>query len=194
MTGTEKTIKNNTPAEAGSPPKQKEPSWLFAVVIITIVAVFGSPVDVECRRFKTGGPVNCTKQTRLLGMIPMPEESVTNVRGAHVASVPGDEYCDPCYRVELETANGDVPLNSAYTSGNRSMSAVAGEINTFSTSKAPGTLELTEPGLLSFENLFCAAAWLLIAIGGSYLWREISRDSAQQVRRNSLEGGHDVTQ
>ena len=137
--------------------------WLFFVAIFVFVMMLGSPMTMKCSRAEGRGPVNCAKQMRLLWVIPLTEEIVYGVQGARLTSIPGDEYCDPCYRVEFETSQGLVPLNSTYTSGSSEKSRMVDKLNSFVHGREPGTLNLTEPGLLSFENFFCFVAWFLIA-------------------------------
>ena len=165
----EKSVTVRTPTRASS----VDLSWLAVVAVLALVAILGSPVSLECGRAVRQGSVHCTKQTRLLWIIRLSPESVAEVRGAHLASVPGDEYCDPCYRVELETAQGIVPLNATYTSGNSEMGKIVNKVNDFVRSGTPGTLAVTEPGLLSFDNLYCFVGWLILATIGSYIWEKI---------------------
>ena len=136
---------------------------LLIVAIFVFVMLLGSPMTLKCSRAERRGPVNCTKQMRLLWVIPLTEEIVYGVQGARLTSIPGDEYCDPCYRVEFETSQGSVPLNSTYTSGSSEKSRMVDKLNSFVHGREPGTLNLTEPGLLNFENLFCFVGWFLIA-------------------------------
>ena len=169
MEGIEKSVTVRTPTKDSS----VDLSWLAVVAILALLAIVGSPVSLECERAVTHGPVHCTKQTRLLWVIRLSPEQVSEVRGAHLASVPGDEYCDPCYRVELETAQGIVPLKAMYTSGNSDMSIVVDKVNDFVHSGSPGKLAVTEPSLLSFENLYCFVGWLILVTAGSYIWEKI---------------------
>lgn len=69
-------------------------------------------VKLTCTRFEAREPVNCIKQTTLFGVIPFGAEEIYGVEGATLV------HCDSCegggYRVELLTAQGNVPLNSVY--------------------------------------------------------------------------------
>lgn len=170
MAKIEKTLTVHTPTKESSLSKENPLSWLFFVAILAFVLILGAPVSLECERAETRGPVNCTKQTRLLWLFPLLEEKVYNVLGVHLTSVPGDEYCDPCYRVELETGQGIVPLKATYTNGSSDMSMVVDKVNDFVHSGKPGNLNVTEPGLLSLGNLYGFVGWILIAVIGSYLW------------------------
>jgi hypothetical protein len=169
----EENITNHTPASESSLSKQKDCQWLFFVAILAFLGVLGAPMDLECRRVEPRGPVNCVKQTQVLWIIPLPEQRIEDVRGAHLDVIPGDEYCDPCYRVELLTVQGVVPLSFAYTSGSHDKSIVVDKVNDFVRNGTLETLTVAEPGLLSFENVACFLAWFLVVTGGSYLWRKI---------------------
>lgn len=169
MTGFEKAIADHAPAKKKSPREETNTTWLWVVVIITVVAIFGSPVLLKCERFASGGAVSCTKQMRVLWIIPLPETRVPNVQGARLTSIPGDEYCDPCYRVELETAQGIVPLKDTYTNGSSYMGTVVEDVNRFVRTEEPGILDVTEPGLLNVQNLFCFVGWAFAA----YIWQKI---------------------
>lgn len=165
--------KNNTghgPAQQNSRSNEDHLGWMFFAVILVAVFVFvGAAVTVECERTRAHGAVNCTKQTRLLWIFSLPKDKVYNVVGARLASIPGDEYCDPCYRVEFEMPQGIVPLKAAYTNGSSGMSTVVEKVNDFVRGETPATLVVTDPGLLSVENLFWVALWG----AGSYLWGKI---------------------
>ena len=169
MTGFEKAIRDDAPASKSDRSEKKDQPWLLAVVIILAVAIFGSPVVLRCERSAIGGTVSCTKQMRLLWIIPLPEKVVHGVQGARLSSIPGDEYCDPCYRVELDTAQGIVPLKDVYTNGSSYMDMVVAKVNDFVQTEKPGILDVTEPGLLNLENLFCFVGWFFAA----YVWEQI---------------------
>lgn len=175
MTGFEKAITDHAPAKKESSLEETTTTWLWAVVIITFVAILGSPVVLKCERFAVGGAVICTKQTRLFWIIPLPETTVPGVQGARLTSIPGDEYCDPCYRVELETAQGIVPLKDAYINGSSYMDTVVEKVNHFVRTDEPGILEVTEPGLLNVQNLFCFVGWFFVA----YIWEKIKPTSGR---------------
>jgi hypothetical protein len=180
----EKTIVAPIQAKWHSISAQKDRSWLLPVAILTMVILIGSPVHLSCACADAHGPVNCTKETRLLWFIPLPEEMVVDVRGAHLASIPGDEYCDPCYRVELETGGGIVPVKSAYTNGSSGMQLVVEKVNTFAHSAAPGTLQINEPGLLSLDTLLNIVFWFILVNVAGFTWGKIKSAFGRVIDRS----------
>lgn len=167
------------PSSPTSPSKETPVStrkWagylLFAAALVTFFGILGAPMELTCRRAQVGGPMYCVQQTQLLWFIRLPERRIDDVRGARVGESSG--YDDgPTYRVELLTANGWVPLTNGYTSGRYAKDEVARKVNVFANSTAPGTLAMTEPGLLSAENVACLLIWIPFAVVGNYLWGKI---------------------
>lgn len=149
-------------------------SLLSLVALFAILGLMSPPVDLECKRAERGGPVNCTKWTRLLWIIPFSEQRINNVRSARV-SESIDYEGDSAYRVELLTAGSMVPLRSVYISGTSAQEGVADQINDFVGSAVPGMLAMTEPGLLSLDNLFYGLIFFIIAEFGGLLWSTMSR-------------------
>lgn len=141
----------------------------WTLIVVVFLGVFGAPVVLACSRTAPRGPVNCVKQTRLLGAIPLPQERIDDVRSARV-SASRDSEGDAVYWVELLTPNGAVPL-TIHTSGGHAKDKVAGEINAFVSSGALETLTVTEPGLFSVENVVCMLIWLPFAALLSFIWQ-----------------------
>lgn len=167
---------------------------LFAAFLLAFFGILGAPMELTCKRVEPGGPVDCVRQTRLLWVIPLPAQFFDNVRGARVGESSGYED-GATYRVELLTANGWVPLTNGYTSGRFAKDEVADKVNALAYSVAPGTFTVTEPGLLSLENITCLLIWLPFALIGSYLWGIIKSafggaggDAAENTAEQPAEG------
>ncbi len=173
---------NSTPESSSLAPPPKETPvstrkkisgyLLFAAILLAFFGILGAPMELACRRVALRGPVDCVRQTHLLWIIPLPGQRIADVRGAQVGESSGYEG-GPTYRVELLTANGSVPLTNGYTSGRYAKDEVAGRVNALARGAAPGALAVTEPGLLSLENVACLLVWLPFAIIGNYLWGKI---------------------
>ena len=177
MAKDEKTMAVHPFAQAGSFLKQNALFGLLSVVIFSLLAVFGSPVALNCDRVQRRGLVNCVRQTLLLGMIPLAEQRIDDVRGALVSET-GDYEGDVGYRLELISAAGPVPLRSIYISsfsGKATKEELASQINRFVQSAAPGSLTLTEPGMMSLDSILC----LMIGFLGSFIWEQISSKSGR---------------
>lgn len=144
------------------------------VVFLAIAGLLATPVTLRCTRLEQGGPVNCVKQASIWGIIPLRKEGIDDVRGALV-SESVDYEGDTGYRVELLTAAGTVPLRNIYISdfsGKAVKDEFSSQINRFVRSRQPGTLAVTEPGLLSLDNVYCFLIWLLLTTAG-YVWKEV---------------------
>jgi hypothetical protein len=144
---------------------------VYTIVAATLSGVLDAPVDLTCSRAAPRGSVNCAKQTRLLWAISLPQQRIDDVRGARVSISSDDEGVG--YRVELLAAHGTVPLTFVYSSGRSTKDKVADEINAFVRRTAPGTLTVTEPGLLSVENVVWMLIWLPFAALGHFVWQGI---------------------
>jgi hypothetical protein len=153
-------------------------SGLARIVIIVSVAVIvigivGQTPMLTCTRDEVDKSVNCIKQTRLLWLIPLGEEAIQGVQGAIVAD------CDSCegggYRVELLTAQGNIPFNAVYDgtpSGFQSTSDQAHRINDF----VHGTMNsrevvITDPGFFTPLNIGVAMVFSF----GYAAWRWLRR-------------------
>lgn len=155
------------------------PGYLLIVVgalgIGALILAMGSPTNLECSRSVRGGPVDCTKQARLFGVISLGEQGMPGLRGAHVHEEHFEDYDGGgggySYRVELYTSEGMVPLRKTYTSDREPKDELAANVNEFIATDAPGTLRLVEPGLFSAGNLimallglFCTGIWYVLAL------------------------------
>lgn len=143
--------------------QRRNPAWLIiGAFLIFFLAIGGQSVRLTCKRTRQAGSVNCLKEIHFLWVIPMRTTKVSDVRGAQVGESYGEESGDT-YRVELLTGHGMVPLTKDYTSGPTTKRDLAEKINAFVQSTTEGSLEVTEPGLLSLENIICVVIWLPIA-------------------------------
>lgn len=153
---------------------EKKGSWpLIALFLVLFLGIGGQSAELTCERIELGGPVTCSNQTKLLWIIPLGTNEIDDVRGASLADTYDAEYCNPCYRVELLTDQGSVPLTTVYTSGYSSKQDAADRINTFVGGVSEGPVVVTEPGLLSAENLLCFLVWVPIALALGHLWKAI---------------------
>ena len=100
---------------------------LFLAMGCVFLLVFGRSTILDCARVEARF-VTCTKQTVLLGIVPMQLENIEGVQRAWV-----EENCDESctYRVVLETERRTVPLTAYYTSAKQAKYAVADQINDF---------------------------------------------------------------
>lgn len=161
------------------PTKESKSRWgpviaaVFILIFVVGLGTIGAPVDLTCTRLEWQGPMNCARQTRLFWVIPSAEEHIRDVKGARLVESSGGED-GPTYRVELIiTYGGTAPLTSGYTSGSSTKQDVVDKINKFVNVPSPGTLEVTEPGIISLENMGCWLIWLVVYAVGSYVWRGI---------------------
>ncbi len=149
------------------------PKWLLIGLFILIFLVIGGQsAKLTCKHTRQAGTVNCIKVKRLLWITPLGTSEILDVRGAQIASTYADETGET-YRVELITGKGIVPINSVYTSGYSTKSEVADQINGYIQHPTEDPLTVTEPGLMSLENVICAAIWLPIAWAMSAVWGKI---------------------
>ncbi len=160
--------------------KNKTPGKQNTVIGIIIIAVFalvfllvgGQSSRLSCKHARGTGLTNCIRQKKLLWIFPMGTNAIDGVSGAQLAESSTAEG-DAVYRVELITSRGIVPLSSVYTSGYSSKQDVVDQVNAFVQNTALSTLEVTEPGMLSAENLLCLLIWVPISyvmskVGGAF--------------------------
>lgn len=146
--------------------KDKAPGKQNAVIGVVIIVAFvlfflllgGQSSRLTCKQARVSGLANCLQQKKLLWVFPMGTYAIDGVSGAQLADSETAEG-DPVYRVELITSRGIVPLSSMYTSGYSSKRDVVDQVNAFVQNTDSSALELTEPGLLSMENLICVLIW-----------------------------------
>lgn len=119
---------------------------IFAGMGAVAMIVFGQVSVLRCT-YPEPSHLACVKEVKWLGLVPVGEEIISDVRGAWV-----DESCDSdgcTYRVELSTGQGDLPLTAYYSSGERSKSEAAAEINAYVAEGEGEALEIREgSGLL----------------------------------------------
>lgn len=156
---------------------QHNPIWLLIGISVVIFLAFaGQSAKLTCKHTQQAGSVNCVKESSLFWVIPLRTTKVSDVRGAQVGESYDDETGDT-YRVELLTGHGMVPLNTVYTSGPSTKRDIAGKISAFVQSTTAGSLEVTDPGLLSLENLICTAIWLPLGWGITTILRSFKSGS-----------------
>jgi hypothetical protein len=124
---------------------KKIKSMLFGFLIAGIgwlvIVIFGQVSTLQCAHTETS-QVACIKQVTLLGLMPIREEMVRDVRGAWVAESCDDDGCT--YRVVLNTGEGDVPLTVYYSSGWRSKQETVTQINEYISRRGDEPLEIRE--------------------------------------------------
>jgi len=151
----------------------KNNSVIGTIVIAAFVVFFlglgGQSSRLTCKHARGSSLTNCVNQVKLLWVIPLGTHTINSVIGAELIYSEGYEGA-ATYRVELRTAQGNVPLTSMYTSGDYTKRDVVDQINAYVQTTNPKPLELTEPGMLSGENFFCTLIWLPIAWGLSKAW------------------------
>lgn len=127
--------------------------------------IFGQQTTLNCTRVEST-QIECSKQSKWVGLVPLGEESIQNLEGARV-----DENCDEdgcTYRVELNTADGIVPLTSFYSSGSKSKQKTADRINAFVRNSSESSLAVEGgAGLLGilFPLIFVLAGPLIVVSG-----------------------------
>ncbi|UCC61768.1 MAG: hypothetical protein JSV36_13315 [Anaerolineae bacterium] len=110
--------------------------------------IFGQAATLTCTRVEPS-QIECVRQSKWLGWLPVSAVSLQHVEGAEVAQSCDDEGCS--YRVELTTAEGIVPLTSYYSSGSRSKKEAADRINAFLRNSEGSSLTVkSDAGLLAF--------------------------------------------
>ncbi len=147
---------------------------LVAVLIFGLLFIFGQTAKLTCTR-GAGASVNCVKQTILFGVIPLDEAEIHGVQGATLAR------CDSCeeggHRVELLTAQGNIPLNSVYTSNIWPLSTMqdtANRINDFvRDTGSTNELALTDAGILTIGNCLLSLPFIL----GPFAWKRLRSGS-----------------
>lgn len=113
--------------------------FVFAGMGTVAMIVFGQVSDLHCA-YPEPSQLECIKEIKWLGLVPLGEENIDDVQRAWV-----DESCDSdgcTYRVVLTTGQGDLPLTSYYSSGERSKAETAAEINAFVAQGEGETLEI----------------------------------------------------
>jgi len=162
----------------------RHPGWLlYGMVVLFLLVIVGPSAKLVCERTRSDSTVNCIREKRLFWVIPMGTSSIRDVQGAEITGTDSDY--GPVYRVELLTAQGNIPINSVYTSGYSSKEHAADKINSFVELTDKNELVVTEPGLLSFENL----VWLAIGLMAWLFWKWIKSGSDGTMNKsiNSVE-------
>jgi len=145
------------------PKKGSHTGVIVVMLFVAILLIFGGESsNLTCRHSRQPATVSCVKQSVLLWVLPLSTKIIENVSGAQLSESSG--YDDGAvYRVELLTSQGIFPLTAMYTSGFSTKSDVVDQVNAYVKSTRQGNLVVSEPGLLSLENLFCMIIWLPIA-------------------------------
>jgi hypothetical protein len=111
--------------------------FIFSACGCLFSFIFGQDTTLTCQRVETT-QVECLKESKWLGQVSMSEASIQGLEGAWVAESCDEDGCT--YRVEMDTADGRVPLTSYYSSGARSKHETADRINAFLRNPAEGSL------------------------------------------------------
>lgn len=148
------------------PPIWGSASWVFMAVVLAL-SVLTSATSLTCERATAGAPANCVKRAHLLWAIPLPGQSLEDVRSAQLSTWDGvDDEGDRTvtFRIVLSTANGSVPLTYAsYNIGWDSKSELVGQLNTFLTSDSRGSVSVSDSGWPTVEDL-AVGAGLIVAL------------------------------
>ena len=144
---------------------------LIAIVAIIFIFALGQTAKLTCTRSEPREPVHCSKQTNLFAVIPLGEEEIRGVQGATLA------HCETCEdggtRVELITANGNVPFTFAYFSGLGVLEPrreAANQINALvQVTERTDELVITDNGIFTVEYVIIALIWML----GSFAWNRL---------------------
>lgn len=137
----------------------------FVLVFAVIAAAFWEPLTLKCER---GG--EC--RLRRYGLLFSGEERFpeADLRGASVESHESED--STVYRVVLETARGQVPVTSAYTTGTAGKTPMAQAVNDFVQVRNTPALTLTD-----FNPLLLLIAVALLGLGA---WM-VARGSVRHV-------------
>jgi hypothetical protein len=132
--------------------------------------IFGQQTTLTCTRLEPI-QIECVKQSKWAGLLPLGEESIRHLQGAGVAQSCDEDGCT--YRVELDTTEGTVPLTAFYSSGSKSKQETADRIDAFVQNSRERSLTVkSDAGLLGFL-LPCVFIFAGPLIAFSGLWRAI---------------------
>jgi hypothetical protein len=89
---------------------------------------FGQQTTLNCLWLEPM-QIECNMKKNWLGLVPLSEETIRGLEGAMVGKSCDEDGCT--YRVELNTADGVVPLTAFYSSGYKSKQEMADRIAAF---------------------------------------------------------------
>jgi hypothetical protein len=150
--------------------------WVFVGLLVVtgilfILFTWGQGAKLICTRSRAGAPVNCIKQPILFGAVQWGEEEILGVQGATLGR------CESCEeggsRVELLTAQGNIPLNPVYTTNIwpfSTMQDTANRINDFVRDTHTNELAITDAGMLTIRNCLLSLPFIL----GPFAWNRLS--------------------
>ena len=143
-------------------------SMIFVGVGLLFTFLLGKVYTLECSRQLA--LAQCNLHTSWLGLVDLSDRPLRRIYSARV-----EQSCDEdcTYRVSIETDQGSVPLDSAYTSDQSGKILKVDAINTYLADSTQPTLEVQDGGgfWLVFPLIFVAIGlWLGLApILGQYL-------------------------
>lgn len=159
---------SNNPA----PTRKPQPGWIAWVVGLVALGFFlavAQTAQLDCQRDRPGGPVNCTKETRFLGVVPVGQERIEDVRLAQVEEASDEDGTS--YRVTLNARGGPVPLTNAFTPSYSRKYEMVRAINAFIHSPGSMRITVTDPGMFTPETFGCLVIWII----GSAAWNLLKR-------------------
>ena len=138
--------------------------------------VFGQSYTLRCSRPEPS-QVSCVRERRWLRSVATGSERVDGLSQAWVGESCDEDGCT--YRVELATAQGEMPFTGYYSSGYDEKAVVASEINTFLADPRIPELEVrSDAGLFGF---LLPAIFIVVGLG-------VAVASATSVLRFFLRG------
>ena len=137
----------------------------FSCGLLFFVA-FGQSYTLRCARPEPS-QIRCTRERLWLRAVSTGSETVEGLSQAWVAESCDEDGCT--YRVEMATAEGQMPLTGYYSSGYDEKAIVASEINTFvADSRIPDLEVRSDAGLFGFLfPLIFVVVGLGIALAGA---------------------------
>ncbi len=122
------------------------PHLLLSVIFVGVGLLFsyllGVVTTLECTR--AGTAQSCHLQNSWLGLVTLNDRQLEAVHEAWVEESCDDDGCT--YRVALQTSQGQLPLGSAYSSGEASKQEKARLVNAYVKDPSIASLKVQEGG------------------------------------------------
>lgn len=118
---------------------------IFVVAGLAFVFFLARVTELQCTHPEPTQVV-CIREVKWLGIVPIGEKTMRDVRGASV-----DENCDEdgcTYRVIVRTGEGNVPLTDYYSSGYKAKQDTADQITAYAGQSSEGTLDVSEGSVI----------------------------------------------
>jgi hypothetical protein len=121
---------------------------VFTACGCVLSLIFGQAAILTCNRIEPS-QIECVRQTKWLRWVPVGEQSIPELRGAEVGQSCDEDGCT--YRVELNTAEGLIPLTTYFSSGAGPKQEATERINAFLQNPQGSSLTVrSDAGLLAF--------------------------------------------